>query len=270
MRTPRPVRVACSGVCSAESMIGIENYVSEQLLLFLRSIGLGLCLGLLYDLLGALRGLGGKVWGGVMDALFCLTAAVSVLFFILAGDGELRIFIALGVVGGAVLFWCLLGRILRPVWVFWLELILLPALAVAAFFVLNKNMFGKEYPKEAAFSKKTVLIACAASFLVGGYDGFYGPGTGTFLIIALNVFAHLNLKSANAQTKIINLTTNFTSLIVFIANGQIVWKLGLAAMACGIAGNYIGSFLALRKGSKITRPVILAVLALLCIKMALL
>lgn len=151
-----------------------------------------------------------------------------------------------------------------------LKLIMLPALAVAAFFVLNKNMFGKEYPKEGAFSKKTVLIACAASFLVGGYDGFYGPGTGTFLIIALNVFAHLDLKSANAQTKIINLTTNFTSLIVFIANGQIVWKLGLAAMACGIAGNYIGSFLALRKGSKITRPVILAVLALLCIKMALL
>ena len=133
MRTPRPVRVACSGVCSAESMIGIENYVSEQLLLFLRSIGLGLCLGLLYDLLGALRGLGGKVWGGVMDALFCLTAAVSVLFFILAGDGELRVFIALGVVGGAVLFWCLLGRILRPVWVFWLELILLPAHIILTF-----------------------------------------------------------------------------------------------------------------------------------------
>ena len=62
MRTPRPVRVACSGVCSAESMIGIENYVSEQLLLFLRSIGLGLCLGLLYDLLGALRGLGFSFW----------------------------------------------------------------------------------------------------------------------------------------------------------------------------------------------------------------
>ena len=71
----------------------MKNYVSEQLILFLRSGGLGLCLGLLYDLVGALRGLGGKIWGGLLDAAFCLTAAVSVIFFVLAGDGELRIFI---------------------------------------------------------------------------------------------------------------------------------------------------------------------------------
>ena len=105
----------------------IGNYVSDQMLLFLRAIGLGLCLGLLYDVLGALRRLGGKLWGGVLDAAFCLTAAVAVLFFVLAGDGELRIFVAVGVLGGAVLFWCLLGPLLRPVWTFWLELALLPA-----------------------------------------------------------------------------------------------------------------------------------------------
>ncbi len=102
------------------------NHVSAQMLLFLRAIGLGLCLGLLYDVLGALRRLGGKLWGGVLDTAFCLTAAVSVLFFVLAGDGELRIFVAAGVLGGAVLFWCLLGPLLRPVWTFWLELALLP------------------------------------------------------------------------------------------------------------------------------------------------
>ena len=109
------------------------NYVSEQLLLFLRAAGLGMCLGLLYDLLGALRRLGGKLWGGILDAVFCLTAAVSVLFFVLAGDGELRIFIALGVLGGAVLFWCLLSGILRPVWAFWLDLILLPIRLIQKF-----------------------------------------------------------------------------------------------------------------------------------------
>ena len=104
----------------------IGNYVSDQMLLFLRAIGLGLCLGLLYDVLGVLRRLGGKLWGGILDMFFCLTAAVAVLFFVLAGDGELRIFVAAGVLGGAVLFWCLLGPLLRPVWTFWLELVLLP------------------------------------------------------------------------------------------------------------------------------------------------
>ena len=70
----------------------IGNYVSQQLLAFLRAIALGACLGLEYDVLGALRRLGGKVWGGVLDAAFCLTAASASALFVLAGDGELRIF----------------------------------------------------------------------------------------------------------------------------------------------------------------------------------
>lgn len=109
------------------------NYVSEQLLLFLRSIALGAVLGLVYDLLSALRSLGGRLWGGVLDALFCLTAACSVFLFVMAGDGELRIFIALGILGGAVLFRCLLGGLLRPVWRFWVELALFPAGLVEKF-----------------------------------------------------------------------------------------------------------------------------------------
>ena len=68
----------------------IGNYVSQQLLAFLRAIALGACLGLEYDVLGALRRLGGKVWGGVLDAAFCLTAASASALFVLAGDGELH------------------------------------------------------------------------------------------------------------------------------------------------------------------------------------
>lgn len=109
------------------------NYVSEQLALFLQSIALGAVLGLIYDLLSALRSLGGRLWGGVLDALFCLAAACAVFLFVMAGDGELRIFIALGIVGGAILFRFLLGGLLRPIWRFWLELILLPAALVIKF-----------------------------------------------------------------------------------------------------------------------------------------
>ena len=104
----------------------IGNYVSQQLLAFLRAIALGACLGLEYDVLGALRRLGGKVWGGVLDAAFCLTAASASALFVLAGDGELRIFTALGIAGGALLFRWLAGPLLRPVWSFWVGLALLP------------------------------------------------------------------------------------------------------------------------------------------------
>lgn len=150
-----------------------------------------------------------------------------------------------------------------------LKYVLIPVLFIAAFFVINKKWFGKEYPETLVYSTQTMIIATVAAFVIGMYDGFYGPGTGTFLIIVLNVFAHLNLKRANAQTKVINLTTNLTSLAVFITSGQIVWSVGIVAALCGIGGNYLGSSLALKQSDRITRPIILIVLALLFLKIVL-
>lgn len=147
-----------------------------------------------------------------------------------------------------------------------LKIVLIPVLFIAAFFVLNKNLFGKEYDNSTGINVRTYIIASVASLVIGMYDGFYGPGTGTFLIIVLNLFAHLNIRQANAQTKTINLTTNLTSLTVFIINGQVVWKLGIVAAVFGIAGNYLGAGLAIKNAGKITRPVILVVLVILLIK----
>lgn len=98
------------------------------------------------------------------------------------------------------------------------------------------------------------------------YDGFYGPGTGTFLIIAFSLLAKMDVRSANGQCKAINLTTNVTSLVVFLRSGQAVIALGLAAAVCNMVGGWLGAGLALRAGAKITRPVILLVLVLLLLK----
>lgn len=147
-----------------------------------------------------------------------------------------------------------------------LKVIMIPALIIAAFFVINKNLFGKNNAEEVVIDRRTYIVASLAALVIGAYDGFYGPGTGTFLIIALNVFARLNVKTSNAQSKVINLTTNLTSLFVFIMGGQVLWVLGIAGAVCNMAGNYIGSSLAVSKGAKITRPIILIVLALLALK----
>ena len=98
------------------------------------------------------------------------------------------------------------------------------------------------------------------------YDGMYGPGTGTFLIIAFTVFARLSVESSNAQAKIINLTSNITALVVFLLHHQVIIPLGLAAAVCNITGNYIGSGLVMKDGAKIVRPMIIFVLILLLIK----
>lgn len=145
-----------------------------------------------------------------------------------------------------------------------LEKVLFVVLPVVALVVLNPKLFHDNPPKKA--DRKALVISLVSAFLVGIYDGFYGPGTGTFLILAFTVFAKLDMTAANAQTKVINLTTNITSLVIFLANGQVLIPLGLAAAVCNMAGNYLGASLALTRGSRITRPVILVVLSLLFLK----
>ena len=144
--------------------------------------------------------------------------------------------------------------------------ILFIVLPVVAFVVMNPKLFRDNAGTEVVLNSRLWVTAIASAFLIGMYDGFYGPGTGTFLIIAFTIFAKMDMRSANAQAKVINLTTNITSLTIFLLNGQAILLLGLAAAVCNMAGNYVGSGLALKQGSKVTRPVIVLVLILLFLK----
>ena len=144
--------------------------------------------------------------------------------------------------------------------------ILFVVLPLVAFVVMNPKIFRDREDNQLVLGKRLWITVNASSFLIGMYDGFYGPGTGTFLIIAFTVFARMDMRSANAQAKIINLTTNITSLVIFLMNGQAILLLGLAAAACNMAGNYVGSSLALKQSSRVTRPVIILVLVLLFLR----
>ncbi|MBQ8621529.1 MAG: TSUP family transporter [Oscillospiraceae bacterium] len=147
-----------------------------------------------------------------------------------------------------------------------MEKVLFVVLPLVAFLVMNPKIFRDREASQVVPGVRLVGVSIASSFLVGLYDGFYGPGTGTFLIIAFTVFARMDMRSANAQAKVINLTTNITSLVIFLMNDQTIFLLGIAAAVCNMAGNYVGSVLALKQSSKVTRPVILLVLVLLFLK----
>ncbi len=150
------------------------------------------------------------------------------------------------------------------------EQIMLAVLAVmipvSALLVLNKKLFNDNGNDHIASDRKTMLVGCAAALIIGFYDGFYGPGTGTFLIVAFTVFAKMSVQTANAQTKMINLTTNVTSLAIFLMHGQVLISLGLAAAVCNMLGGYIGAGMVMKNGSAIVKPTILLVLALLVVK----
>ena len=147
-----------------------------------------------------------------------------------------------------------------------LKYILFAVLPVAAFFVLNRHLFQDRGQGKAIADRRTLIICILSALMIGGYDGFYGPGTGTFLIIAFTVFARMSVSAANAQAKVINLTSNLASLAVYLLHGQVLVLLGLAGAVCNMAGNYLGSGLALSRGSRIMRPIILCVLLLLLLK----
>ena len=130
------------------------HQISDQLALFLRAVALGASLGLVYDLFRTLRTLGGKLWGGILDVLFCLMAAASLFLFVMAGDGEMRIFVVLGAAGGMLLFLCLAGPLLRPIWRFWLNLLLFPLRLVKR--ILKKC--GQKAKKLFSFGRVRVIM----------------------------------------------------------------------------------------------------------------
>ncbi len=126
--------------------------------------------------------------------------------------------------------------------------ILLIVLPITAVIVLNKNFFHEDRKEDFVLDTKTLFLSSLVSWVVGIYDGIYGPGTGTFLMIGFTLFAKMGIVQANAQAKIINLTTNISALVIFVLSGQVDYRLGLVAALCNMIGNFVGSELALHKG----------------------
>lgn len=143
-----------------------------------------------------------------------------------------------------------------------LLLCLLPV--IAAYMIFRKDLNPKE--TEEISRGKQYFIVIIASLLIGAYDGFYGPGTGTFLILIYTGLAKMDVLTASGNTKLVNLTSNISSLLVFLLGGVVYIPLGLAAGVFSIAGHYIGAGLAMKNGSKFVRSVILIVIGLLFVK----
>lgn len=143
-----------------------------------------------------------------------------------------------------------------------LLLVLLPLIAM--YVLLKKDLEPKNVDQIS--HKKQYIIVSIATFVLGMYVGFYGPGSGTFLILVYTALAKMNILKAEGNAKIANMTADICSLCLFLFNGVVLIPLGLTAAAFSIAGNYIGAGVAMKNGNKVIRIVILSVLALLFIK----
>lgn len=143
--------------------------------------------------------------------------------------------------------------------------IMMVLLPIIAFYVLKTKKFNEDLERLTPVKETIVVIIVA--LIIGVYDGFYGPGTGTFLILLLTGIAHLKLTEANGLTKVINLTTNIAALTVYLINGKVFLLLGITAGCFNIMGNYLGATLFQKDGAKFTRPIMLFVLVIFFIKL---
>ncbi len=145
--------------------------------------------------------------------------------------------------------------------------ILVFILPIVAAFVLFSKKLGKSNKPFSPQGLKDYALAAFIAFLVGGYDGFYGPGTGTFLIILFLSFMKMDINTASANTKIVNSASNISAFVVFLLNGKVFFALGLIAIIFSILGNYLGSQLVLKRGFVIVKPIIILVISILFCKL---
>lgn len=159
--------------------------------------------------------------------------------------------------GAAVVAW-LPKDVVRP-------LVLVLLVAVAAY-TWTKPDFGisKRLPRMAA--EHALLVALLVGAVMGFYDGFFGPGAGSFMIFAFVRLYGMDFLHASASAKILNAATNAGALLLFAPSGHVLWALGLGMAVCNIAGAQLGSRLAIRHGSGFVRVVFLIMTTLLIAK----
>lgn len=143
---------------------------------------------------------------------------------------------------------------------------LLPVILVlVAIYTFRKKDFGAVHaPVHSGNAERWVAVAMGAG--IGFYDGFFGPGTGSFLIFLYVRFFGFDFLSASAAAKVVNVACNFSALMWFGYSGHLLWQLGLMMAACQVAGSLVGTKLAIKHGSAFVRKLFLIVVSLLIVK----
>lgn len=149
-----------------------------------------------------------------------------------------------------------------------LKTMVLVMIPLAAVVIFTQRKGAEEDKSKETPVKKRLIIAAGIGLLIGCYDGLIGPGTGTFAIIAFTAVLKYDLRNASGNAKILNLASNYASLVTYISAGAVPFVLAIPCGICNICGALVGSHFALSKGAKFIRPMMLVVMVLLLTKMA--
>jgi uncharacterized membrane protein YfcA len=148
--------------------------------------------------------------------------------------------------------------VLRPV--------ILVLLLLAGAFVLLMRPRGDDAPKRTG--RQAAMGMAAAALAIGAYDGFFGPGTGTFLIVIFVATAGRTLARASADAKVVNFASNVAAALLFAWHGVVHWEISLPMAGANLAGGFLGAHLAVRRGERLIRVVVFLVVLALVAKIA--
>jgi uncharacterized membrane protein YfcA len=163
-----------------------------------------------------------------------------------------------GSLAGAALVLFVPPAALRP-----MVLVLLVVVAVAL--ALRPSVPEPHRPRAPRHPQ---ALAAVVAFGIGAYDGFFGPGTGAFLIVAFVWLFGARMQEATADAKVVNFASNLAALTVFATRGTVIWRVALPMAAAQLAGGFIGAHLAVKRGDRLVRVVVLAVVLGLVAKVA--
>lgn len=143
--------------------------------------------------------------------------------------------------------------------------LLLPILTISVglYFLLSPTIGENDRKSRLTIIQFALLPALA----IGFYDGFFGPGAGSFYAVAYITLAGFNLTKATAHTKVLNFTSNLAGLIFFIVGGEVVWSIGLVMLVGQFIGARLGAKMVIAKGRKLIRPMLIIVSTVMSIKL---
>ena len=195
---------------------------------------------------------GGSMWGsgGAMVA-FWRAGRVD--------RTQARFTFPLGLVGsaaGALLALALDESLLRP-------LAIAMLVGAAVLLVIKKPAREDDEAVDASRARRYRILAAILAFAIAGYDGFFGPGTGTFLFVGFVALCGKSTLHAAADAKVVNFASNLGAVIVFASRGAVAWELALPMAVGQLAGGIIGARLALRGGTRLVRIMVLLVSSVL-------
>ena len=136
--------------------------------------------------------------------------------------------------------------------------------AIGIYFLLTPKLGESDKKQRVSYWR----FALTAGLGIGFYDGFFGPGTGSFLSLAFVLLLGFNLANATAHAKVLNFTSNIASLIFFVIGGQVIWSVGFTMLVGQFLGARLGARMVLTKGQKLIRPMVVVVAFIMATKLA--